>query len=251
MNFGFILRQVVAFLAFYLIWVFLSVCVLPHMTGMIGLPSLYPHELWRGIYKVLEVVSQQMFGYAILLILLAWMVYNLINALPGILKGLIGWVWWPFPDFISSGIFPLIDYIVAAIFSNASVKYRFQLIAEGLKGMFINGTVFLINDIVELGIIPNATKVAEPPLYNFQDSAPPVNPLPITSQVQATIDQKYNECLQQKLINITSDMSTAETQIANTANQATLVTCKLGQFYGAMDILAQRAGSIADNVANR
>ena len=113
----------------------------------------------------------------------------------------------------------------------------------------MNGVVFLINDIVELGIIPNATKVAEPQQYNFPDNAVPTNPLPITNQVQASIDQKYNQCLQQKLINITNDMTAAETQIANTANQATLVTCKLGQFYSAMDLLAQRAGSAADNIA--
>ena len=251
MNFGKAVRTMVAFIAFCLIWAFLSVCILPHMTGMIGIPSLYPHELWRAIYAVLQNAAYTVFVCILFLIAILYVVYNLINSLPGILKALIGWVWSPFPPFITSGIFPLIDSILETIFSNHSIKVRFQLIGNGFKNMFINGLVFLINDLAEYGIPQNALKRPEPAPHPVPNNTIPTNPIPVTDQSYSIINQKYNECLQENLINVTNSMSAGEVQLANVSNQTSLVKCKMNQFYNSIDILAQRAGAAVANAANK
>ena len=241
MSIGEFIRHIIAFCAFFIIWVFLSICVLPHITGMIGIPSLQPYELWRGIYKVMERVALIAFSWILLVLAILYVVYLIINALPDILLDLIGWVWPPFPDLIEAGIFPLFDSILDATFSTDPVARRLNIIANGIKNMFMNGIVFLISDLQDIGFPTGSTQMTTPPKHPIPDREPSNNPAAITDQVQASIDQKYNECLQENLINMTSDMSAASTQYANAANQVTRVKCKINQLTNAVQVLAKRA----------
>jgi hypothetical protein len=236
-----VINSIIAFCVFFIIWVFLAICVLPHITGMIGLPSLQPYELWRGIYKVLERVGLIAFSSIMLIFIILYVVYKIINALPDILLSMIGWVWPPFPQLIAAGIFPLFDSILGAIFSTDTVERRFNIVANGVKNMFTEGLVFLINDLRELGFPPNGNALTPPKPHPIPDREPSKNPPAITSQVQAAIDQKYNQCLQENLINITADMTSGKLQYANVANQVTRVKCKMNQFTNAMQLLAERA----------
>jgi hypothetical protein len=162
--------------------------------------------------------------------------------LPGFLLAMIGWMWPPFIQLEQSGVFPLFDSILGALFSFDPIKTRLQIVANGLENMFMKGVGFIANDLKRYGIPPNAKPIPPPPLYPVPSIVPSKNPSPISDKSQAGIEQKYNECLQEKFVNITNDMSSSDIQNANISNQYTRVNCKLNQFFSSMELLAQRAG---------
>jgi hypothetical protein len=238
-----IINTCVAFCVFIIIWTFLSICVLPHLWDYIGIPALPPQEVWKPIYAGMQRAGLIAFVVIITLFLLLYVIYRIIKLLPGILLAMIGWMWPPFIQLEQAGIFPLFDSILGAIFSLDPIKTRMQIIANGLEGMFRNGITFIANDLQELGFPPNAKPIPPPPLYPVSEIVPPANPTAISDKSQAGIEQKYNECLQEKIVNITNGMSAKDIQNANISNQYTRVNCKLNQFFGSIELLAQRAGS--------
>ena len=238
-----IINTCVAFCVFIIIWTFLSICVLPHIWDHIGLPALPPQEVWKPIYAVMQRVSLIAFIVIITVFLMLYVIYRIIKLLPGILLAMIGWMWPPFIQLEQAGIFPLFDSILGALFSFDPIKTRMQIVANGLEGLFRNGIGFIANDLQGYGIPPNAKPIPPPPLYPVPSIVASKNPSPISDKTQAGIEQKYNECLQEKFVNITNDMSASDIQSANISNQYTRVNCKLNQFFGSMELLAQRAGA--------
>ena len=237
-----LINHCVAFCVFVLIWAFLSICVLPHMTGKIGMPSLPPKELWSGLYVGLSKFSEYAVIVIIIVFLILWVIYNIIKrVIPGFILGMIGWTWSPFKELIQAGIFPFFDSIFGAIFSVDPINKRIQEVAEGVKGMLINGGIFLGNDLKSLGIPPNGKKFKEPPLVKVKPTTPSGQPSPISDKVKAAIDTSYNQCLQENLINITKEMKAQDVQSANLNNQMARVKCKLSQFKTSMEILGARA----------
>ena len=100
--------------------------------------------------------------------------------------------------------------------------------------------------MISLGLFPNLTKQAEPPLYEVPRTKN-TNNSPISRDVKITIEQKYNQCLEQNLVNITNKMSGSNIQIANIQNQAARVQCKIDQFMNSIQILSGRAGKSLEN----
>lgn len=238
-----VINTCIAFMVFVMIWTILSITILPHMANKIGITSLPPFWLWRAIYAVWCKFCE----YAVIVIgvlfIVAYIIYRIINGLPGILKMMIGWMWSPFIAFYESGVFPLFDAIVDAVFSTQGIDQRFDGVVRGIEGLLTNGFIFIVNDLIALGLFPTATPYNTPPTYPVPPQTPSSGPSPISNKVQASLDQQYNECLQQKLINITDKMTAIQLQQANAQNQAALVSCKLGQLYGSMNIMAQRSGA--------
>ena len=233
----------IAFCVFIIIWTILGLFVLPHMTGTIGLPALEPKQVWRPVYAVLSKMSEYFAIFLITTFFLLYLIYKVLDAvIPFIYKPMIGWVWSPFKELKSSGIFGLFDAIFGALFSNKSFKDRTAKVANGFKDMFMKGTTFIVNDLVEIGVFPRKNKLPPPKEVPEEPStAPDTNPNAISDKVRASIEEKYNECLQEKLINITNNMSASTIQAANLNNQYARVQCKLNQFKDSMELLVQRA----------
>ena len=238
-----IINTSIAFCVFVIIWTILSICVLPHMTGTIGLPALEPKEVWSAVYGVLSKMAEYFAVFIITTFFLLYIIYKIVDSvLPSMLKVMIGWTWSPFKELKSSGIFSLFDGIFGALFSNKSFKDRTKKVANGFKDMFMKGTTFIVNDLVEIGVFPRKNKLPPPKEVPEEPStAPDNNPNAISDKVKGAIEEKYNNCLQEKLINITNKMSAGDIQAANLNNQYARVQCKLNQFKDSMELLVQRA----------
>ena len=245
MNFLLFINLAVAFLVFVIIWTALSFTVLPTIAGKIGLPSLKPEWLWRGLYAGLSKAAEYCFVSIIWIFLFLYIIYKILNMLPGFLLMMIGWMWPPFIQCVQSGIFPFFDSIIGAIFSNDTIETRLRIVAYGVEGLLTDGFVYLANTLIEIGLFPNAKPhIPSPsPLRPVPVRTPNAGPAFISDKVQAGLDEKYNECLQQNLVNITPNMSALEITNATLKNQSALVNCKLGQLYGSITILGERAGS--------
>ena len=243
-----IINTCIAFCVFIIIWTVLSAFVLPHLWDYIGIPSLPPQEIWQPLYAVIQRVSLIAFVVIIVLFLVLYVIYRILNMVPGFLLAMIGWMWPPFIQLVESGVFPFFDSILGAIFSFDPVKRRLQIIADGFAGMFMKGVKFIANDIQRYGIPPNAKPYPPPAPHPIPAIVPPNNPTPISDKTQASIEEKYNTCLQEKIVNITNGMSAIDIQKANISNQSARVNCKLNQFLNSMELLAQRAGDSAQNI---
>ena len=242
MNTKKFINSCIAFCVFVIIWTVLSIFVLPHMTGTIGLPALEPKEVWSAVYGVLSKMAEYITVIMITVFLLLYIIYKIINALPRILKSMIGWTWSPFKELKSAGIFPLFDGIFGAIFSLKPVKDRIKSVANGFEKMFTKGTTFIINDLVEIGVFPRKNKLPPPKdIPEEPSTAKDNNPNAISDKVKGAIEEKYNNCLQEKLINITNKMTAGDIQAANLNNQYARVQCKLNQFTDSIELLVQRA----------
>lgn len=238
-----IINSCVAFCVFIIIWSVLSVFVLPHLWDYIGIPALPPQEVWKPVYAVIQRVSVIIFVVIIVVFLFLYVIYRILNMLPGILLAMIGWMWPPFIQLVQSGVFPLFDSIFGALFSLDPIQTRMQIVANGFENLFMKGVGFIANDLQKYGIPPNAKPIPQPSLHPVPVIVAPNDPTPISDKSQAAIEQKYNECLQEKIVNMTTGMSASEIQNANISNQYTRVNCKLNQFLGSIELLAQRAGS--------
>ena len=242
MNIQSFINTCIAFCVFVILWTVLSIFVLPHMTGTIGIPSLEPKEVWGPVYAVLSKMAEYITVIMITVFFLLYIIYKIINGLPGILKDMIGWTWSPFKELKSAGIFGLFDAVIGVVFSTKPVKDRLKTVAVGFENMFMKGTTFIINDLVEIGIFPRKNKL--PPPKNIPEepsTSKNNNPNAISDKVKAAIEEKYNECLQENLINITNNMTAGNIQAANLNNQYARVKCKLNQFTDSIELLVQRA----------
>jgi len=212
------------------------------MTGTIGIPALEPKEVWRPIYGIASKIAEYLTIIMITVFFLLYIIYKIINGLPGILKSMIGWTWSPFKELKSAGIFGLFDAIFGAIFSTKPVKDRMNRLAKGFEEMFMKGGTFLVNDLIEIGVFPRKNKLPPPKdIPEEPSTSKNNNPDAISDKITAAIEERYNECLQEKLINITNNMSAMEIQAANLNNQSARVQCKLNQFTDSIELLVQRA----------
>ena len=234
-----IINTCIAFCVFVLIWTFLSFTVLPHMRFDIGLPALEPTEVWSVVYAVLSKIAEYTCIVIILGFLFLYIIYKIMNALPDIILDMIGWTFTPFKELRQAGIFPLFDSLFGAIFSTKSMKDRIKTVAEGITGVVIKGSKFIVNNMADLGIPPNPKKYPPPPLEPVPSR--PEKPTPIKPSINTILNEKYNGCLQEKIINITNGMSASDIQAANLQNQYTLIKCKLDQFKSSMELMARRA----------
>lgn len=242
MGLGRIITICVAICVFTLLWFFIGVLILPHLQNTIGLPSLAPSPFWQAIYVVLAKICE----YATIIILVVfcmlWLIDCIIRAtIPGFFLSMIGWEFSPFSDLRAAGIFGLFDAILSPFIGFNSGTPPTTM-PEAVVNFIEKGSIFLANQ-VDLGDDPgvqkaNANQAKKNDAKNKKDETYEASPL--SDDVQFEIDERFQQCLEENLLNVTKGMSAAEIYSVNAQNQTAQVKCKLDQMKQSMDTISKR-----------
>lgn len=236
------IRACVLFTVFMVIWFIFSLFVYanPLLWGKIGIPALPPKELFVPIYQVIGKMSEYAQLVIIFVLMVLWVVYKVINGLPGILQMLIGWVWSPWREVAEAGLFDLIDVIVGAMFSMETVDKRFAEVGIGLKNFLLLNSKMFGDDIISaLELDKESESFQENKKDQDQDQDQGASS-PMTDDELARQYDLYSQCIQENVVTATASMSTAEKMSLKAKNGIAQVNCKLAQFRQSMTVMSNR-----------
>ena len=244
MNFMRMIHLAIVFVVAVLLWTILSFLVLPHIKILI--PSLPPQALWAPIYKIVGRVSEYLVVAIMVVFTMLWIIWKIINkVLPKILKKMIRWEFSPFKELKRSGIFGLLDALFGAIFSTKSVDKRLKDVGLSIAN-FVKGSSGMVAEeairAMPASARPNQGKGAAsiPKTNSPPPSNDPYQPSPLTDDQQTQLDQRYQQCLEENLVTLTSDMSAAERNGNRIKNETAKVNCKLLQLSQKFDTISFR-----------
>lgn len=229
----------VAFCVLVLIWSLLSFFVAPNLFGQLFVPSLEPTPLFRALYAVMCKFAE----YAVIVILCVfaflWAVYCIIEmCVPGIFLAMIGWTFTPFSELRDAGIFALFDGVLGpltGLYSKGDPPTLPQAIIEFIQ----KGAHFIVmtSGIDDKDKLDDPTQTPE-----RQESYKNTRQVDrtVSDDIQMSIDDRLQQCLEENLINITKDMSIGDVYKAKTQNQSVALKCKLQQIQMSLNTMASR-----------
>lgn len=231
MNFQKIINLTIAFCTFVIFVTFARFIVLPHMK--VGLPALEPNEITETGWDSALNGSIQLVGWAMLIFFILWVIYQILRKIPLIGKLIIKSLGFIFNPCRSSGIFGLIDMVVGVVFSRMSLPDRAARIVRGLMDFSQNSVGFLINssgDVINSINIPKGKKKRQEDELDKK----------INDADTQYINNQYNMCLEENLIEITPDMVGNDKNYIISKNQTTRTICKTKQLQSIMDNIVMK-----------
>lgn len=231
-NFQKAINLVIAFCVFVIFITFARHLVLPHMK--VGIPALPPNEIMESGWNSALNASLQFVGYAMIFFFILWVLYQILRKIPLIGKLIIKALGFIFNPCRSSGIFGLFDMIVGTVFSRMTLPERGSRIVRGLMDFSKNTVGFLINSAGD--VVPNIDLSGKGKKKRKNDELDKK----ITNSDNEYINNEYNMCLQENLLEIVPDMTSDDKSFAIVKNQTTKTICKTKQLQAIMDNIVMK-----------
>lgn len=233
MNFQKVINLTIAFCTFVIFITFARFIVLPHMK--VGLPALEPSAITETGWNSALNISIQLVGWAMLIFFMLWVIYQILRKIPLIGKLIIKALGFIFNPCRRSGIFGLIDMIVGVVFSRMSLPDRAARVVRGLMDFSKNSVGFLINSSGDVINSINLQKGKGKQKRKEDEIDKKINDLD-----NQYINDQYNMCLQENLIEITPDMAGNDKNYVIAKNQTARTICKTKQLQSIMDNIVMK-----------
>lgn len=231
-NFGKIIRFVIALCVFIIFISLARWIVLPHIK--VGIPSLPPVEVTDSIWQTTMAALIQLVGWALLIFFILWIIYQILRKIPLIGPILIKAFGFIFGPCRSSGIFGLYDTLFRIIFSNLSLSDRAARFFRGLMDFSKGSIGFILTTGGDL--VPNIDLTGKGKNKRTESDIDKK----INDEDNQFINDQYNMCLQENLIEITPEMTKDDKSFATAKNQTTRTICKTRQLQGIMDTIIMK-----------
>lgn len=232
MNFQKFINLAIAFCTFIIFITLSRFLVLPHMK--IGTSALEPTEVMEtGTNSGLN-ASLQIVGYLMIFFLILWILYQILRKIPLIGKLIIKGLGFIFGPCRRSGIFGLFDMIFGVIFSRLSLPDRLARIFRGLIDFSKGSISFLINSGGD--IVDNIHFSGKDKKKREEDEIDKK----VTESDNKYINNQYDMCLYENLIEITPTMTGDEKNYAIAKNQTARTICKTKQLQAIMDTIVMK-----------
>lgn len=251
MNFLKMIRLGIAFIVIFTFILIIRWTVLPHLK--VFFHALPPAPIMEGIWSAAIGTGMQIMPYILATFVVLYFLYKIISKIKLIGKIILKIP--PFPDIKRSGLIGLFDGIFGIIFSRDSIPKRFQRLAYAI-GAFIEANFKFAADTTDevLGITPMINKLNKkitsagqsatqslmkiPNKINLtngkgaediKDTPDPYenDPVPLLSDEQREIDDKYQLCVAENIKQITPDMSKEDIDYWQNQNKLSQIRCKV------------------------
>lgn len=207
-----------------------------------GLPAIFPqiitYPLWLSI-KVILIMICVAYTVFFLIMYIIWKIINLfVPKIFGIRKLFLRIP--PLPQLNRAGIFRLFDGIFGSIFNRLAVSEKFKRFGKVILDFFISNKK-IIADAVKPGLDKVAVTFNPPKSDNIDqvsNNKRPPKPDYITDTEKRTVDELYQQCLEEKLLNVSSKMNTLEKQSINIQNANSKTLCKIKMLQDNINLLS-------------
>ena len=206
-----------------------------------GLPQIFPQIITYPVWLVLKVILIILCAIISVVYLIMYVIWKIINKFVpkifGIRKAFLRIP--PLPPLDRAGIFKLYDGIFGNLFSGSSQK--FKNIAKVILDFFIANKQ-VVKDALKPGVDKMAVVFGPPKSESGPDAVSnnkrPPKPDGINDTEKRTIDELYQQCLEEKLQQITPKMSPVDKQTIKLQNASSKTICKVKMLQDNINLLS-------------
>lgn len=219
---GFIWLNVVSLLRF------------PHLRVFVY--ALEPRTLYMRVWSQVRAIAIHVLGYILMFVLIMYVIWYItkkfIPNFPLPFKKIILSIP-PLPQLDKSGIFRLINRIHMAVLGRGKISKRLKMVGVGIGEFIATGSVRLLQVLGISKLAHKSTYMSQP--YEMMKGKEDLRrknearrkQKPFESAEDRTMDDEYQQCLEENTLQITEDMNKNERQIVSGRNSMTQVMCKV------------------------
>lgn len=242
-----IIYGIITFCILMFFFNFMRIFIFSHLK--VGVFSLQPSGIWLRIWYYFNLVLTVIFIWIVATIFVLWIIWHIIKKYvpnrPIPLRSIFLKIP-PFPQLTAARIFSLYDagwniFLGKSSFGDRLINYGKEI------GQFIAVNTDLALDVI--GVKKGVEKIKQ--LSREEASIQPESeakrggsvrppPPPYEKSDEHTIDDQYQQCLEENVIPITEDMEDKDKRAAEVKNTATATTCKIKTFQAYAKLLEFR-----------
>lgn len=207
-----------------------------------GLPQIFPqlitYPLWLIIKVGLLIICATLTTIYFIFYILWIIVKTIVPTIFGIRKRVLRIT--PFPQLTSAGIFKLFDDIFGVIFNRLSLTNRFKRFGIILFDFFIKNRQ-IVADALKPGVDRMVVAISPPKnttVDQVSNNKRPPKPDYLNDTEKRTVDELYQQCLEEKMIPISKNMSSLQKQSVNIQNSTSKTICKAKMLQDNINLLS-------------
>ena len=207
-----------------------------------GIPAIFPQLITYPVWLSIKVGLIMICTAVTIFFLIMYIIWKIINMFVpkifGIRKAFLRIP--PLPQLDRAGIFRLFDGIFGALFNRLSTSERFKRAGKVILDFFIANRK-IVADAIKPGI-DRIGVVITPPKSDQVDQVSnnkrPPKPDYITDTEKRTVDELYEQCLEEKLLSTSSKMNALEKQSIAIQNSNSKTICKVKMLQDNINLLS-------------
>jgi hypothetical protein len=224
----------------YILFLIIRTPILP-MTR-IGPGTLPPVEITLKIWNITLSLLLSLFIWVALIIVIFYVLYKTIKRVLKKTKSLIVAIICkvllntsPFPQFVKSGLFTLIDKLINIITTRATISGRLVKVGKAIGYFVYDASAFELETAKE-----GAQEMINTGKSNISNTNENDTSSFLTQNDENLVQNQYDQCIEENIIDISPDLSGVDRTTAIVKNGSMRTICKAKQLQSYIDIISYR-----------